>query len=907
MTPGTRVGPYEIVAPIGAGGMGEVYRARDTKLGRDVAIKILSSTLADDADRLARFDREARLLASLNHPNIGAIYGLESLTTSDAGRSQQSALILELVEGESLGDHLKRAAGTADGAGRVREALNIARQIADALDAAHERGVIHRDLKPANIKITTEGVAKVLDFGLAKSAGDEDAHRSGVDLSQSPTVNIAGTQAGVILGTAAYMSPEQARGRPLDKRTDIWSFGCVLYEMLTGRLAFQGETISDFIAGILEREPDYSRLPPATPAIIRRLLQRCLEKDARKRLRDIADARADIDEALTPSSIGSAALATEPVGDAPRRSTWLVMSAAAVFALAGLAIGWYAARRVADDAPPVFDRLVRLVSTAAHEYAPTISPDGKWVAYLSNARGPTDVWVKFIAGGDPANLTANAGIDIQSTDYVGGLDVSPDGTQIAVTVTDRRLTQSAWVIPAPLGGVPRRVLPNGQAALHWSPDGKRIAYIRAGGPLGDALGVADPDGQNEIVVAKRQGAQHNHWVRWSADGRWLYFNHGPQNFNIEPTEIYRVAAAGGEIEPVVSTPRRAAFPFLTTDGRALIYAANPDSVDLSLWWRDLKSGKTTRLTTGVGEYTHPNLSSDGQRLVGTVIDARQALERVTVAFDRPVALEPITDGFTGDIDPAWSPDGSRLLFSSSRSGNRTLWAMRDRVQPAQITNGAAIDERPAFSPDGQQIAFVSDRGGRRGIWVVSAEGGTPRFVAAADVVDTISWSPDGQRLVYSTPIGDAPGLSIMTIADGTTARLPTPAAATGPSWSRDNVIAFIEPRGGAIGAFVQLIRPDGQRIASSPLDGPGAPQIGNGSIVWSADGKRLAAASLPGSGAGTVWIIEPNNPAPYKKLMDLPVGVFVRGMTWARDGSSLILGRYRWSGDIFLAERSTGK
>ena len=801
--------------------MGEVYRARDTKLGRDVAIKILPPAVADDPDRLTRFDREARLLASLNHPNIGAIYGLESLPAGQAGRPEQPALVLEFVDGESLSDHLRQAPVGKDGAGRVREALTLARQIADALDAAHERGVIHRDLKPANIKITTGGVAKVLDFGLAKAAADDSDRGSGVDVSQSPTVTVDHTRAGVILGTAAYMSPEQARGRAVDKRTDIWSFGCVLYEMLTGRLAFQGETTSDLIAAVLEREPDLTQLPASTPPAIRRLLLRCFEKDTRQRLRDIGDARAEIDEALSPtSSTASTAIVPSPPGQG-RAPSWQL-------AAAGLALAWPEAGRAGSrrdklplSAPPVFDRVVRLVSTAAHEYAPAISPDGKWVAYLSNARGPTDVWVKFIAGGDPANLTANADIAVQSTDYINGLEVSPDGTQIAFSTQAAGQTGAAWVIPAPLGGVPHPVLPSGNSGMHWSPDGKRIAFVRTGGPLGDALVVADPDGQNERIAAKREGAQHIHWIRWSPDGRMLYFNHGPQNFNIEPTEIFRVPADGGPIEPVVRTARRAAFPFLSPDGRGLIYAANPDSVDLSLWWRDLKTGRDTRLTSGVGEYTHPVLSADGQRLVGTVIDSRQSLERIALAFDRPVSLEPVTDGYSGDIDPVWSPDGAKLVFSSSRSGNRTLWSVRSSMQqPSPITSGVAIDERPAFSPDGQQIAFVSDRGGRRGIWIVGAEGGTPRFVAAADVVDTLSWSPDGRRLAYATPMGDAPGLMIMTVADGKTTRLATPAAATGPSWSRDDVIAFIEPRGGTVGAYVQLIGPDGQRVESRAVGWP---------------------------------------------------------------------------------------
>jgi Tol biopolymer transport system component/serine/threonine protein kinase len=905
--PGTRVGGYEIATRIGAGGMGEVYRARDLKLQRDVAIKILPAGFAADADRLARFEREARMLASLNHPNIGAIYGLESATATMAGLSGAPALVLEFIDGESLDQRIARWNTARNDGEQVREALTIARQIAEALDAAHERGVIHRDLKPANIKITNDGVAKVLDFGLSKAARNGDLP-SGADLANSPTIAISGTQAGVILGTAAYMSPEQARGRVVDKRTDIWSFACVLYEMLTGRRAFDGETSSDFIAAVLGREPDLTRLPAETPPGIRRLLQRCLEKDVKQRLRDIGDARVEIEDALATPARALTPDPTPPTSARRPAPSWQWWVAALATGLAGTAVGWFTARQTTETPTPVFDRMVRLVSTAAHEFSPAISPDGKWVAYLSDARGKTDVWVKFISGGDPVNLTAATGLTVQATDYIGGLEVSPDGSEIAFLAQGQGQGQGnpAWVIPAPLGGVPRRVLPPGNSGLHWSPDGKRIAFIRTGGPLGDALVVADPDGQNEQVLVNRRGAQHIHWPRWSADGRAIYFNFGPQNFNIEPTQIFRVSAAGGTPEPVVATARRAAFPFLSPDGRGLLYAANPDSVELSLWWRDLQTGRDVRLTSGIGEYTHPSLSHDGQRLVGTVIDARQSLERITVAFDRPVALEPLTDGYSGDIDPVWSPDGSRLVFSTSRTGNRTLWSARAGMQqPTPITTGVAIDERPAYSPDGQQIAFASDRGGRRGVWLVNAEGGTPRLIAHADVVDTLSWSPDGRRLVFATPIGDAPGLMIMNVANGQTTRVPTPAAATAPSWSRDDVIAFVEPRGGTAGAFAQLIRPDGQRVPSSVLDGPDAPWIANGFVAWSPDGKRLAGVALPGAAAGSIWMIEPTAPAPYRKLMDLPPGIFLRGLTWARDGASLVVGRYRWAGDIFMAERST--
>jgi serine/threonine protein kinase len=312
---GRRFGAYEVQVRIGAGGMGEVYRAHDTKLGRDVAIKILPSHFTTDPDRLARFEREARVLASLNHPHIGAIYGLED---ADDVR----ALVLELVDGETLADRIAR------GPMRVHETLTITRQIADALDAAHEKGIVHRDLKPANIKITPDGVVKVLDFGLAKAVSGS---ATTADLTQSPTVTSDGTRAGVILGTAAYMSPEQARGRLVDKRTDVWAFGCVLFEMLAGRRAFRGETLSDTLAAILEREPDWSALRGDTPALVKSLLRRLLEKDTRYRLRDIADVRFDLEHAL------------DAAGEAPsapvalhRRSLVITTAAVSLLLVGGL-------------------------------------------------------------------------------------------------------------------------------------------------------------------------------------------------------------------------------------------------------------------------------------------------------------------------------------------------------------------------------------------------------------------------------------------------------------------------------------------------------------------------------------------------------------------------------------------
>ena len=364
---GRQLGAHRIIGLLGRGGMGEVYRAHDTQLGRDVAIKILPRVFQTDPERRARFDREARMLAALNHPHIGGIHGLEDL---DGIR----ALILELVEGDTLAERLAR------GPISINEALHIARQIAEALEAAHDKGIVHRDLKPANIKITPQGVVKVLDFGLAKAADPAEAGRYASNASASPTVTIGATREGVLLGTAAYMSPEQARGRAADKRTDIWAFGCVLYEMLAGHAPFARDTITDTLAALVERDPDWQALPAATPAKIRDLLRRCLQKDPQRRLRDIGDACLDVDDAIAgPAAIANVAIAVDRRPIAP----WVV--AAAILAsgiTASILLFVHQPPEVPGPdlvlsiAPPVASGIAPVSSALAR---PMISPDGSFI------------------------------------------------------------------------------------------------------------------------------------------------------------------------------------------------------------------------------------------------------------------------------------------------------------------------------------------------------------------------------------------------------------------------------------------------------------------------------------------------------------------------------------------------
>jgi eukaryotic-like serine/threonine-protein kinase len=873
---GRRLGAYEILGVVGIGGMGAVYRARDTRLGREVAIKVLPRVFSTDPDRRARFEREARLLAALNHPHIAAIYGIEE-------SEGVQALVLELIEGPTLADRLQR------GPVPVAEAVIIAHQIADALEAAHKRGIVHRDLKPGNIKVKPDGTVKVLDFGLAKAT---PADTNGHDFPKTSTTGE--THDGIVLGTARYMSPEQARGHAVDKRTDIWAFGCVLYEMVTGHAAFVGETIADTIAATLEREPDFSELPVTTSPGVRRLLQRCLIKDPKRRLRDIGDAHADLDD-----------VGPTPTTESRHRTVWSAQSWGAVFAV-GIAIGsiavWLIPPASDREIQRSFSRVLRLTTTPAHEFGPAISPDGKWVAYLSDARGATDVWVKFVAGVEPANLTASTDLDIQVRSAIGGLEISPDGTSIAVQARQRGTTAptfDTWLIPAPLGGTPRKFVETA-GALRWSPDGTRIVYVRPGETRGDAIVVADANGGTSRELVSARGGWHTHWPAWSSDGKFVYFFQTIATWNGEPSEIFRVPASGGEPQIVVRTTRRALFPLPTDDG-GLFYAANPNGVDLDLWWRPSNKNEPRRVTTGVGEYAEPRMSADGRRLVSMLIEYRRALISLPVVFEVKTPLRHLTDGFGGDLDPCVSFRGGRMVFSSSRSGNRNLWtsdADGSNIRP--LTSDAAIDERPSFSPDGHAVAFVSDRGGEHGIWVVNSDGGTPRRVASTPVLDTLTWSPDGQQMAYAVPAVNAPELSIVTVNDGAVYRLPTPSGAHSPAWSpHSDVIAYLEPRGPGR-TYLKFVNSRGEPVYSMLPDGPALP---NGFLSWAPDGKRLAAVGVPGSANAAIWIVEPDSSQPFRKLIELPGEVRPRGITWTSDGSSLIFGRQEALSDLVLFER----
>ncbi|MGH9367371.1 MAG: LpqB family beta-propeller domain-containing protein [Thermoanaerobaculia bacterium] len=878
LVPGFRLGPYEILAPLGAGGMGEVYRARDTRLGREVAIKVLPAELSGSRERLARFEQEARAASALNHPNIVTIHDIGS----DSGIGYVG---MELVAGSTLRELLM------EGALPARRLLAIGSQVAEALAAAHQAGIVHRDLKPENVMVTRDGRVKLLDFGLAKLVPPPAQVGSRLPTAADPT------QPGTVLGTVSYMSPEQVRGLTLDHRTDVFSLGSVLYEMASGARAFRGTTPVDAMTAILREEP--ADLPPAVPPALDRIIRRCLEKAPEQRFQSARDLAFAL-EALSGASSREAAPEAR-VATARARRRPAVWAAGILVAAAAFAAVWVLRPALFPSRVPAFSRVVRLTTGPQQEFGAAISPDGKWVAYLSNARGPVDVWVKFLAGGEAANLTEKSGLQIQSRADVGGLGISPDGALIAVDSGPPGASAAdfaTWVVPAPLGGQARKLVAKGRS-VRWSPDGRRLVFVRAGASRGDALYVADADGGDPKEILKPRGGLHAHWPAWSGDGRFIYFIYGIASSNSEPSEIARVPSSGGEPELVVRTSRRAVYPVPLTDG--LLYAANPDSADLALWWTPSSGRRPVRLTTGVGEYAEPLVSADERQLIATCVEARQALVSIPVRFDAAPSPRLLTDGFLGDFDPAVSPRGDRLVWSSARSGSRNLWTGNpDGTGARPLTTGQGFDERPAFSPDGSQVAFVSDRGGERGIWLVSADGGAPRLLAPARVLDTLSWSPDAGEILFAAPAGDLPGLYRVNLGNGRVSRLPTPSGGHAPAWRPGrSEIAYLESTPG-LQTRLRFVDPSGHPLRAGLPEGP---HLSIGMLAWAADGRRLAAAAVPGTADATIHVVEPEGAEPFRRLLTLTHPSRVRGIAWSADSGSILFGEYRPSSDIVLFSR----
>jgi Tol biopolymer transport system component len=802
---GTRISTYEITNHIGSGGMGEVYQAHDTKLGRDVAIKVLPEAFAHDPERHSRFQREAKLLASLNHPNIATIHGLEDSNGT-------SYLVMELVPGDTLQQRIKR-----DGPVPVEEALAIAKQIAEALEAAHEKGIIHRDLKPANVKLTPEGKVKVLDFGLAKAfAGDT----SEVDIGNSPTLSQVATMQGVILGTAAYMSPEQARGKSVDKRTDIWAFGCVLYELLTGKQVFHGEDITEILASVVKSEPDWEALPTAAPRKLRTLLQRCLQKDRRKRFHDAGDVRIEIEDAIaTPKDSGVAQSAPASAS----KLSWAVAAALAIIAVV-TTFGWWRSTR------PVEHPLVRLdvdlgpdVSLGPSYGTDVIlSPDGTRMVYVSQNRlltrrldqpnatelagtqgavepffSPDGQWVAFFGGGTLQKISVEGGSAIMlcAVNIATGGSWGEDGNIIAALGLRGVLSR----IPS-AGGTPTPVteLQNGEVTHRWPqilPGGKAVLFTAGTTDLG-----AD---EANIEVVSLTDHHTKTLVRGGTFGRYLpsghliYVNRG--TLFAVPFDVDRLEVHGTPVpvlDQVGYNPALGSAQLDFSQTGTLIYRSGGAGGDLStVQWLDA-AGKTQPLLAKPGNYGRPGISPDGQRLAVEV--TRGSGTDIWLYDWKRDTMTRLT--FTGNTHaPVWSPDGRYIAFQVLGKGLSVIRS-DGSGKPQPLTQNKNVQYPWSFTPDGKRLAFIEQTAGKFRLWTVPLEidsaglrAGKPEvFLQTTADERAPSFSPDGRWLAYASDESGTFQVYVRAFPDKGGKWQISNSSGTYPSWSRNGRELFFE-------------------------------------------------------------------------------------------------------------------
>jgi serine/threonine protein kinase/Tol biopolymer transport system component len=856
---GQRIGVYQVRSLLGKGGMGEVYRARDTRLDRDVAIKVLPHGFTSNPDRLARFEREARVLASLNHPHIGMIHGLEE-------SSGIRALVLELVEGETLADRIAR------GPIPLRQALTWARQIADALDAAHEKGIVHRDLKPANVKITPNDVVKVLDFGLARTYTDSDPG----DLTRSPTITSDG---GTILGTAAYMSPEQARGQAVGKRADIWAFGCVLYEMLTGRLAFPGATVSDTLAAVLHHDPDWTAVPAAAPASIVTLLQRCLEKDVKQRRRDIGDVRAELDDALARpvsgvirSSVGA------PVADRPAFGRWGWAATGFVAGAALLAVLPTVARFFESVSPPRELSIRRIADSNDVEEWPAVSPDGKEVAFVRAVNGRRQIWWRREGGGgSPQQITT----DDKDHLYPRWL---PDSTTIVYFTPPSSEGDSGSIMTIPIGANQPRFVAAAMTGADVSKDNRIAAFQKT--PDGVTLSILDLDGTSIATIRMKVAIEYL-TPRWAPDGRSIAY------VAVEGTQaehgIYVTDVDSAPPErPIIQALRIAGISWLP-DGSGVVYASSarstlsyPPIFQLRIVLRD---GADRQLISGEVSYVHPDIRS------GTVLTTRIRMRSDIWEF--PVAGgngRQITFQGSQVQTPSVSPDGKEIVYLSDSLGHSNLWIARidGSGEPRQLTYESAPDVHigiPVWSPTSSLIAFVKLGGNAPSEWIVDSRSReNPRLLVQG--ATSAAWSGDGEWLFYQKVSGPVSDIYKVRV-DRTSGEVLVRRDASIPAVSRDGTVLYYTPGGPQnpndifkasllTGAGGQLARYDPARMPLWPTG-----------ISLSPNGKWLA-VPLKDGGTTNLWLISTDT-GEFRQVTEFgrrPI-LIARQVAWSPDNLRL--------------------
>jgi eukaryotic-like serine/threonine-protein kinase len=812
LTPGTRLHAYEITAAIGAGGMGEVYRALDTRLGRDVAIKVLPSDVAIDADRLLRFEREAQILASLNHPNIAGLYGVEDAMGVPA-------LVMELVDGPTLADRI------ASGPIPIDEALPIGRQIAEALETAHEQGIIHRDLKPANIKVRPDGAVKVLDFGLAKALDSSASHAASA--ANSPTISMHATRAGIILGTAAYMAPEQARGKAVDRRVDMWALGVIVYEMLSGRRLFGGEEISDTLALVLTSEPDWTALPANTPASVQRLLRRCLEKDPRRRLASASDARLEIDDAVHEPAGHALRVAPHAV---PSMRLWRAIAVAATLTAVALSVLML---RPSALAPPIRVEVPLPDGTTRGDYV-SMSPDGRQAIVTASGA----LWVRDLASLDWRRLPG--------TENAESPFWSPDGRYVAFAAGDQlKKVDTTGGPPETLCTVPS--LPVGSGT--WNRNGVIVFGSWGGGSGGPIWQVSQSGGTATAVteVDTARGELYHTWPTFLEDGtHFLYFRSGPPeiagiyagSLDHKPAEQLRARVVATQLPPgyangylffmrattmmaqpfdrrqleLTGAPVAIADAIRTTwfgtgvfsvsPGGALAYGTAPAVEDGQLTWFD-RQGKVEKAVGPPSLDGAVTLSPDGKRAV--VRDADYDVPGDLWTVDVSSGLRTRLTFRRSDYSPGvWSPDGTRIAYAGGNLGDTVyVKASSGTSNETELLKQAGTRHFvTSWSRDGRFLLYHTENAPKTGydVWALPAEGGRPPVLLLGDTFNewAAQFSPDGHWIVYASTETTSADLFVRPF---TVTPSGTPGLGAGkwqisrdggnwPVWKRDEEIVF---------------------------------------------------------------------------------------------------------------------
>lgn len=873
LAPGTHLGPYEVLSHIGSGGMGEVYRARDQRLGRLVAVKVLPASVADDPDRARRFEQEARAAGALAHPNI--------LTVFDVGTSDGAPyLVTELLVGETL--RQKLAVGVLD----VRDAIGCAAQVADGLAAAHAKGMVHRDLKPENLFLTGEGQVKILDFGLARPPAPDL-------LSQAQTEDRL-TMPGIVLGTLPYLSPEQTRGGDVDARSDIWAFGVVVFELLTGHRPFQADTAAGTIGAILSASPDWSLLPGSTPRGLRTLLERCLEKTPEARPRSIAEVAVTLKDLANAGRAGPSRLVLPGI---------LGLTAAIVVFLA-----WRFFLHAPGESDGPFD-VHPLISLAGTEWTASWSPAGTELAFSRTDFGNSRIAVVAPGGGEP-RLVTKSPYDDQMPRW------SPDGSKIAF-VSDRGAGLDLYWV-SPTGGLERKIAESGVSYLEdwtsiyslgsnpWSPDAKRILFSRAGPSGNRAVWLLDLDSGKESQMSRPPAGANDLEASFSFDGRLIAF----ARYESSRAALWMVRPDGASARALLEDGHANRGPAFTPGGETILFYSNRAG-RWNIWAVSLSGGRLRQITSGAGPDYLPVVSARGQVLYsnwGHQTDLY--LARVGAA---DAAHERLTFNTSENYGGRISPDGKTLAYYSDRTGSYEIWLhdLRDGRERA-VTDGPADNLMPDWSPDGRELAFFSNRAGAVQLWTTKLEGAaaarlvTPQDLRTpADFAEGVTfggprWSPDGTLIGYVAPSDH--GQTLWVVApDGAKRRATRLRGVSRFDWYVDaHRAVYVRPvrEGGAPGLFVADLESGRERLL---LEGP------CGELAVSADGRWVAyvkALSHFGMNLFRLPLLPTADGLPRVAGPALPVtngaGLWhVHGGAWSRDGKRMVYVRDTDRADIY--------